>query len=54
MTDTATIVGHICLFLTTVIGFLLQWFREERKHRWDKEQYRILNGNIKNSGESGK
>jgi hypothetical protein len=50
MTDTATITGHVLLFLTTVIGFVFQWLREERAHRWQQEEFRKVGAQIKSNG----
>lgn len=48
MDPTATIVGHALLFLTTIAGFVFQWFREERRHRWAQEQFQAMKTEIRN------
>lgn len=35
---TATMIGQAILFLTTLVGILVQIYRENRAHRWAKEE----------------
>jgi methyl-accepting chemotaxis protein len=37
-----TIVGQIVLFLTTVLGFFVAIYRENRNHRWAEEERKRL------------
>lgn len=48
MTDRAVIVGHLVLFVTTIMGFLFQWLREARQHRWHREAMSDLKKKIEN------
>jgi hypothetical protein len=48
MHDHATLIGHVFLFLTTVAGFVFAWLREGRQHRWQVEEFRKLNAEVKN------
>lgn len=43
-----TLLGHVFLFLTTVAGFVFQWFREGRRHAWQREKFDALGRDIKN------
>lgn len=43
-----TLAGHIFLFLTTMAGFIFQWLREARQHRWQQEQFADVRRDIKN------
>lgn len=54
MTDhTATIIGHVFLFLTTLAGFVYSWLREGRRHRWQQEQFQQLGTKIENGHSNG-
>lgn len=49
MTDhLAVLSGHALIFLTTVAGFVYSWLREGRRHRWQVEQFRALEHEVKN------
>lgn len=41
-------IGHLVLLVTTVIGFVFQWFDAERKHRWAKEEMNALRTEVRN------
>lgn len=45
------LLGHLFLFLTTIAGFIFQWFREGRRHVWEREQFRTLGTEIKKNGQ---
>jgi len=50
------VVGHIVLFATTCLGFWVQWKREDRHHRWQREEQKQLTatmGSIKRTVETG-
>jgi len=46
--DHPTLWGHLFIFATTVVGFLFQWLREGRRHRWQQEQFRALTKEVQN------
>ena len=50
MMDKTTIAGHIAIVVTILITQAFQWFREARKHRWDKEQLAEMHKDIKANG----
>lgn len=50
MSDYATIVGHVTLLVATLAGFYVQWKREERRHRWQQEQFQQVGTLIKKNG----
>lgn len=43
-----TVIAHLFLLLTQIVGFGFQWLREGRQHRWQKEQFRVLNVTVAN------
>lgn len=47
----ATLIAHGLLFLTTIAGFLFQWLREGRRHRWQQEKFDSLERTVKNGHE---
>jgi len=56
VSETATIVGHVVLLATTFAGFWFQWKREERHHRWQREEQKEMTqqiGSIKRTVENG-
>lgn len=42
-----TLIGHLVLLLTTLAGFLFQWLREGRRHRWQQEENRQMRAEMK-------
>ena len=46
MSETATIVGHLVILLTTIAGFVFQWKREGRRHRWQQEENRQMRASV--------
>lgn len=46
--DKSTLIGHAFIFLTTVAGFVFQWLREGRRHRWQSERFASLEREVKN------
>lgn len=40
--EIAAVVGQIVTFLTVIVGFVYQYLRESRRHRWDAEQRREI------------
>ena len=50
----ATMIGQAILFLTTVVGILVQIYRENRSRRWAKEDAADLERKVKEQAESVK
>jgi len=44
------LVSHVTLLLITIAGFVFQWLRESRHHRWQQEQLDALHRSIKANG----
>jgi cytochrome bd-type quinol oxidase subunit 1 len=40
VTETTSAIAAICTLLTVIAGFLFQYIRETRQHRWDRETLR--------------
>ena len=54
MTDSVhMLVGHILIFLTTVAGFVFQWLREGRRHKWQNDRFQQMSREIKKGQDSG-
>ena len=37
-----TVAAHVTILLTTIAGFVFQWLREGRRHRWQQEENRQM------------